>query len=172
MIKFCLILSVAAMLAVTSAQGAAAPKEFQALQGIVAPKIQFWSSGGKQLSIDNFKGKVVILNLWATWCAPCIKEMPSLDRLSARLDNEKAVVVAVSQDKGGVAIAKQFIDRIGVENLVVYADPSGKLSRDLGVRGLPTTFIVTPDGTITSRVEGPTDWDTLQITNYISTLGR
>lgn len=170
--KSLLVLSLIGLLAMTSVQAASAPKGFEVLQGIVAPKTQFSDARGQPITIDAFKGKVVILNFWATWCGPCIKEMPSLDRLSARLNKDTAEVVAVSQDKGGAAIAKPFIERLGVENLVAYADPSGKLSRDLGVRGLPTTFIIAPDGTVATRVEGPVEWDTDEILSHLATIGR
>jgi thiol-disulfide isomerase/thioredoxin len=107
-----------------------------------APKTPFTNEYGSISNIDTFKGKVVILNLWATWCAPCVKEMPSLERLSARLPNESFAVVAVSQDKGGVAIAKSFLDRIGGRGLPRYVDPSGRIARDLGARGFPTTVLI------------------------------
>jgi thiol-disulfide isomerase/thioredoxin len=86
------------------------------------------------MSLDSFKGFTIVFHIWATWCAPCVKEVPSLDRLAARLDRNKAIVVAVSQDKGGAAIARPFLEGLGVRNLSANSDPGGKLSRDLGVR--------------------------------------
>ena len=138
---------------------------------LTAPMTQFIAPNGSPVSLKAFKGKTVILNVWATWCGPCIREMPALERLSGKLDRGSAVVVLVSQDKGGVAIAKPFLDRLGIKNLTAYADPSGKLSRSLGIRGLPTTFIVTPKGTLASRAEGALEWDSETLVNYITRIG-
>ena len=106
-----------------------------------------------------FVGKTIVLNLWATWCGPCIKEMPSLDRLFGKVDGRNTVVIAVSQDSGGVAVAQPFLQRIGINNLAAYADPARKLWRDFEVRGLPTTFVISPNGMIVARVEGAIEWD-------------
>jgi thiol-disulfide isomerase/thioredoxin len=140
--------------------------------GVTVPKTLFTDQNGIPATLGNFKGKTVVLNVWATWCGPCIKEMPSLDRLAAKLDRNKAIVLAVSQDKGGTAIAKPFLDKLHIKNLPAYADPSGKLSRDLGIRGLPTTFIILPTGIIVGRIEGPLEWDSLEIARYVTSVGR
>lgn len=139
--------------------------------GVTVPKTLFADSNGTPATLGNFKGKTVVLNVWATWCGPCIKEMPSLDRLASKLDSNKAVVLAVSQDKGGAAIAKPFLDNLGIKNLPAYADPSNKFSRDLGIRGLPTTFIISPSGAIVGRVEGPLEWDSPEIVRFVTSAG-
>jgi thiol-disulfide isomerase/thioredoxin len=147
------------------------PKGIESLRAnLPAPITQFIDLTGNAVTLDSFRGKTVILNVWATWCVPCIKEMPSLDRLSEKLDHHRAMVVIVSQDRGGVAIAKPFLDRLGVKNLSAYADPSGKLSRSLSIRGLPTTFIVTPSGLLVARSEGALEWDSEEVVNYIIQL--
>src|SRR5262249_2965817 len=122
--------------------------------------------------IDAFKGRIVILNFWATWCAPCVKEMPSLERLTARLPGEKFVVMAVSQDKGGASIVKPFLGRIGVRSLTLYVGPSGRLSRDLGIRGLPTTVVIARDGTVLGKVEGAAEWDAEDVVAYLLSLSE
>jgi len=152
---------------------APAPKGFQTFQnGVAAPKTIFFDESGTPITIDKFNGKIVILNLWATWCGPCVKEMPSLERLAARLPTEQFAVVAVSQDKGGSAVSKPFLDRIEVKSLAVYADPIGRLYRDFGARGMPSTFIVAPNGQLIAAFEGAAEWDDANIVNFLLTLNR
>lgn len=149
------------------------PRGFEILKNSVpVPKTRFKDPNGIPSTLAKFKGKTVVLNVWATWCAPCIKEMPSLDRLAAQLDPNRTSVLAVSQDKGGLAIAKPFLERLGVKNLSAFTDPSGKLSRDLGIRGLPTTFIISPAGAIVGRVEGPLEWDAHDVVRFIASQGN
>lgn len=138
--------------------------------GLMAPKVIFLDENGLPTSIDAFKDKIVVLNLWATWCAPCVKEMPSLERLASRLSNDRFAVVAVSQDKGGMAVAKPFLDKLGVRGLLVYSDPTGRLSREYGGRGMPTTFIVGKDGKLIARLEGSADWDAKEIVAYLTAM--
>lgn len=147
------------------------PDAFERLQSErVAPKTAFTDEGGAEISLGAFKGKIVILNFWATWCQPCMKEMPSLDRLAARLPTEKFAVVAVNEDRGGVAVAKPVLERIGVRGLAFYADPGGRLSRDLGVRGFPTTVLIGRDGNLLGNHEGEVDWDQNGQISYLLSL--
>jgi len=135
-----------------------------------APDTPFADEHAAVTAIKDFRGKIVILNLWATWCAPCVREMPSLERLAARLPSDRFAVIAVSQDKGGVAIAKPFLERIGVRRLPLYVDPNGRVSRDLGVRGFPTTILIAQNGTVLARLEGPAEWDSDEIIAYLLSL--
>jgi hypothetical protein len=96
--------------------------------------------------------------------------MPSLERLAARLPPERFVVVAVSQDKGGAAIAKPFLGRIGVTRLPLYVDPNGRVSRELGVRGFPTTILIAQSGVVFAKLEGPAEWDSDEIVAYLLSL--
>ena len=123
------------------------------------PATAFMDASGKERSISDWRGKVVLLNLWATWCAPCRKEMPSLDRLQAELGSDKFDVVAVSVDKTGVEGAKKFLDQIKVEKLGVYADPSIKLGTALKAIGMPSTVLVDREGREIGRLVGPAEWD-------------
>jgi len=95
-----------------------------------APGSTFASQHFRQTTIAEFSGKILILNMWATWCAPCVKEMPALDRLVSRLPASQFAVIAISQDKGGIAVAKPFLERLGIRDLQVYFDPAGRLMRD------------------------------------------
>ncbi|GMO20791.1 TlpA disulfide reductase family protein [Bradyrhizobium ottawaense] len=148
------------------------PPGFEVLgAGTLAPKTKFLDGNNIPTNIDAFKGKIVVLNLWATWCAPCVKEMPSLERLASRLPADRFAIVAVNQDKGGIAVAKPFLDRLGIRGLAIYSDPTGRLPREYGGRGMPTTFVIGKDGNIISRLEGSADWDTKEIASYLELLG-
>jgi thiol-disulfide isomerase/thioredoxin len=157
----------------TYAEELSPPKGIKTLRAnLIAPAITFVTPNGHPVSLDAFKGKTIILNVWATWCGPCIQEMPALDRLAKKLDRDSAVVLLVSQDKGGRAIAKPFLSRLGIKNLSTYTDPSSKLSRSLSIRGLPTTFLVTPEGKLAARAEGALEWDSEEVVSYIVQLGN
>ena len=119
----------------------------------------FRDAAGRRLSLADFRGKVVLVNLWATWCAPCRREMPSLDRLQARLGGPDFEVVAISQDRGGMPKVIEFLTELGIRNLVPYNDKSTKSSRAFAALGLPTTLLVDRAGNEVGRLVGPAEWD-------------
>jgi thiol-disulfide isomerase/thioredoxin len=121
--------------------------------------LNFTALDGKALTLADFKGKVVVANLWATWCAPCIKEMPSLDRMNARLAPQGLALLAISQDRGGAKVVEPFLEKLGLKSLPVYLDPKGEVQRALGVRGLPTTVVFDAEGRELGRFEGDANWD-------------
>jgi thiol-disulfide isomerase/thioredoxin len=123
------------------------------------PESGFLDGSGEPVSITDFRGRVVLLNLWATWCAPCIEEMPELDRLEAELGGDAFEVVAVSLDKGGLEQAGPFLKELGVEDLALYADPTTRLGPDLRAPGLPITVLVDRSGREIGRVTGLAKWD-------------
>jgi thiol-disulfide isomerase/thioredoxin len=123
-----------------------------------APEVSFTGLDGSTAALADFKGKFVLLNLWATWCQPCIKEMPSLAALQARF-GPALTVLAVSEDRGGAVIVKLFVEKLGLDRLQTYLDPKSTASRAFEVRGLPTTLIIGGDGQVLGRVEGAADWD-------------
>jgi thiol-disulfide isomerase/thioredoxin len=123
-----------------------------------APEISFTDSDGMPSNLAAFRGKVVLLNYWATWCAPCIEEMPSLERLHARLGGADFTVIAVSVDRQGLEIVQPFLERIGLKQLPIYLDRSGASMRAFGIRGLPTTMIIDREGNEVGRLEGMADW--------------
>ncbi|MEE8226331.1 MAG: TlpA disulfide reductase family protein, partial [Kiloniellales bacterium] len=103
--------------------------------------------------------RVVLLNFWATWCAPCIREMPSLDRVQAQFEEAGLTVVAVSEDFAGVPVVQPFFERLKLEHLQVYLDVESALAKELGVRGLPTTLLIDRQGRLVGGLEGPAEWD-------------
>ncbi|MBM3557032.1 MAG: TlpA family protein disulfide reductase [Alphaproteobacteria bacterium] len=124
------------------------------------PPLAFRDSGDRPLGLEAFRGKVVVLNIWATWCVPCREEMPSLDRLQARLGGPDLEVVAVSVDRGGAAKAKAFLEEIGAKHLKLYLDPTMKITRELKAPGLPVTVVIDREGREVGRLIGGAEWDT------------
>jgi len=122
----------------------------------------FQGPEGAPMSMADFKDKTVLLNLWATWCAPCRKEMPALDQLQADLGDPTFEVVAVNLDRGGPDKPKAFLDEIGVSNLTYYQDSSNGLLKALRrvsrATGLPTTILIDPDGCEVGTMYGPAEW--------------
>ena len=123
------------------------------------PEIHFADEEGHELTLADFRGRVAFLNIWATWCVPCRKEMPTLDRLQARLGGKDFLVIALSIDREGVAPVKRFYQELKFEKLAIYVDPSGKGSRTLVIPGVPTTLLIDRRGHEIARKMGPAEWD-------------
>jgi thiol-disulfide isomerase/thioredoxin len=122
------------------------------------PDFSFADADGKPKSLADFKGKVVLLNIWATWCVPCREEMPALDKLETKLGGKDFAVVAVNIDKGGPDKAAAFLKETGATHLALYTDPSGKLFSVLKAVGMPTTLLIDREGREIARLVGPADW--------------
>jgi thiol-disulfide isomerase/thioredoxin len=137
-----------------------------------APAISFRDAEGKELTLADFRGRLLVVNYWATWCAPCVEEMPSLDRLHAALSPEGIEVAAISVDRGGMRQVASFFDVNGLKHLPVYLDPSGASMRALGVRGLPTTIVVDRRGRDAGRLEGAAHWDSDAAKRLLRALAR
>jgi thiol-disulfide isomerase/thioredoxin len=135
------------------------------------PEIVFLDAAGAQRTLAEWKGKVVLLNLWATWCAPCRKEMPALDRLQKELGSERFEVVALAVDRGGAEAARKFLDQIKVESLKLYVDPSAKAASQLKAVGMPTTLLVDREGREIGRLTGPAEWDSAEAKRLIAAAG-
>jgi thiol-disulfide isomerase/thioredoxin len=131
------------------------------------PEIQFENGQGEATSLADFRGSVVLLNIWATWCAPCRREMPTLDRLHATLGGPDFEVVAVSIDRQGLPAVKAFYEELGLETLPIYVDESGKGQRALSVLGLPTTLLLDREGNEVGRLLGPAEWDTPEMVAFL-----
>jgi len=128
-------------------------------QPTAMPEFRFTDADGEEMTLADFKGKTVLLNLWATWCGPCREEMPGLDRLQAELGGDNFEVVALSLDRGGIEASQRFLDQIKVKSLATYVDATGKASKPLRVIGMPTTLLIDADGREVGRLIGPAEWD-------------
>ncbi|MEO8145708.1 MAG: TlpA disulfide reductase family protein [Betaproteobacteria bacterium] len=131
------------------------------------PDIAFEDGGGRKRTLAEFRGKTVLLNVWATWCAPCREEMPSLDRLQQKLGGPGFEVVALSIDAGGAAAVKRFYGELGVRALATYVDPAARAFGSLGVVGVPTTLLIDREGRELGRLTGPAQWDSEQAVRLI-----
>jgi thiol-disulfide isomerase/thioredoxin len=123
-----------------------------------APAVSFVDLAGNTVSLSEFTGKIVLVNLWATWCEPCLREMPSLERVQSRL-GDKIAVVAISEDRGGSKTVDPFIDKLGLKSVKIYLDPKSAMERAFKVQGLPTSFLIDRQGRVLGRVEGGAEWD-------------
>lgn len=123
-----------------------------------APSVVLTDTSGSAAELSDFRGKLVILNLWATWCEPCLREMPSLDRLQSHF-GDRIAVLGVSEDRGGAKAVGPFIAKLGLKSVKLYVDPKSELGHALEVQGLPTSFLIDHDGKVLGRVEGEADWD-------------
>lgn len=136
------------------------------------PEIAFVDGTGAAKTLKDFKGKVVLLNLWATWCLPCRKEMPALDRLQAALGSDRFEVVALSLDRAGVEASRKFLDGIKIANLKLYVDPTARMNGPLKIFGMPTTILIDAEGREVGRLLGEADWDSEDAKKLIKgTLG-
>ena len=119
---------------------------------------EFMTFEEEPLTLANWKGKWLVVNFWATWCAPCRKEMPMLSALQAELGSETFEVLTIATSRNPPEKMQSFFDEIGVTNLPLHRDPSSALARDMGVLGLPATLIISPDGYEVARLTGDADW--------------
>ncbi len=126
------------------------------------PDLAFQDAAGKPLSMQNWRGRTVLLNLWATWCVPCRKEMPALDALQQRLGGSGFEVVAINIDTRDPDKPKAWLKELGVEKLAYYADPTAKTFQDLKeigrAFGMPTTMLVDRQGCELGTIAGPAEW--------------
>jgi thiol-disulfide isomerase/thioredoxin len=136
-----------------------------------APPLAFAERGGATRSLGDFRGQWLLVNLWATWCAPCVREMPSLDRLQARL-GDRIRVLAISEDRKGPEVVDPFLGTLDLKSLTIYLDPTARAQQAFGVRGLPTSFLIDRDGRLVGRLEGAADWDgpvlIMRIEHYVA----
>ena len=155
----------------TSAEKPVAAVLTREFAGKAAPDIAFTSKEGAEVRLSDFAGKPVLVNLWATWCAPCITEMPALDRLSARL-GEEAVVLPISQDFKGAEDVDPFWTKGGFTAMTPYLDPENAwLVAYPEAASLPTTILFDADGKEVWRVMGPADWAGEEVVDLILAEG-
>lgn len=153
--------------------------QFTVVEPTEAPKpVPFETGTGETVSLADFRGKVVLLNFWATWCAPCIQEMPWLDEIARDRADQPFEVVAISLDKAGRDKVIPFFERLGLETLGVYTDPDQRVGAinppdgsdaPFALYGMPTTYIIGKSGAVMGYIKGAVDWrsdDARALINY------
>lgn len=121
-------------------------------------EVAFETFEGEKVTLADYQGQIVVLNFWATWCAPCRKEMPDLDALQAEFGGDRFDVVTVAAGHNPPPAITKFFEKTGVENVVVLRDPKQELAAKLGIFGLPTTLILNPEGQEIARMRGDAEW--------------
>ncbi|MEM9045262.1 MAG: TlpA disulfide reductase family protein [Pseudomonadota bacterium] len=132
----------------------------------------FANGEGEPMTVADMRGKVVVMNFWATWCAPCRAEMPSIDRLAGELNGEDIHVMAVSTDRGDRARIDGFFQEVEIQHLGVYRDQKSELAREAGAFGLPMTIIIGRDGREIARLLGEAEWDSAEAKAIIRRLAE
>ncbi len=162
-----LLLLVAALAAIVVVQldGSGSRSGFQ------APDFTLPDLGGTRHSLSAYRGKVVFLNIWATWCPPCREEMPSMNRLHRQYRDDGLVVLAVSEDEGATESVAAFARDLGLE-FPILLDPAGELPPRYGVTGYPETFLIDKTGRIVRHIVGPADWFSASARSEIESLLR
>ena len=134
------------------------------------PQVAFNDAGGKRVSLASFKGRYVLLNLWAPWCAPCVKELPALAQLKGAVSASGFDVIAVDIGRGTVGEARSFLDAHGARGLETYVDSDLALLRAFGSFGLPLTILIDPQGREIGRALGPARWNIPESLGYFRAL--
>ena len=134
------------------------------------PQIKYLDESGNETDLAALEGRVVVLNLWATWCAPCRTEMPSLDRLQAKYPKEEVVVLALAVDRGSKEKVDQFMEEVGATTLVVGHDQTARAARLLNAPGLPATLVIDRAGREVGRLLGIAEWDGPEATALVDEL--
>jgi peroxiredoxin len=136
--------------------------------GDSAPEFSVTADNGRTVSLNSFGGKVLVLNFWATWCATCMEELPSLDQFQRELGSSGVVVLGVSVDKDEKAY-KRFLSRVNVAFLTTR-DPDNKINADYGTFKFPETYIINRDGKVLSKIISATNWTDDKMMTYVKSL--
>ena len=139
-------------------------------QSVPDLKVEIMDMDGRLVTLADYHGAPLLVNFWATWCPPCVAELPALERAVAPFGAQSVRVLLVSVDRGGAKKAAPFLEKHGVSSPKMAFDPKGALSRHLAVRGLPTTFLLTADQTKSWAFVGPFEWDMPQVQQDLQAL--
>ena len=131
------------------------------------PEVRFVTEDGTRKTLSDFRGKAILVNIWATWCAPCVTEMPTLDALRVDLGGQGFEVVALSIDTGGAPMVRRFFDKVGIKHLNIAVDPTQLAFTNLRTAGLPTTLLINADGKEVGRLIGPAIWNNPEMEAFL-----
>ncbi len=132
-----------------------------------APKTPILAEDGSMMILDRYRGKVILLNLWATWCPPCIRELPALDNLQSTLGDQDFTVMALSIDEADMEVPVSFVRGLGLKNLDVYLDFTGTIAKAFPLYGLPITYLIDQRGLIIGYIVGAAKWDSPETMKFL-----
>jgi len=135
-----------------------------------APAVTFYDAEGKALSLNDFRGRYVLVNLWATWCGPCINELPSLVRLQAALPQDRITVLPIDLEKHEVQKVVEFLERTKIEGLPIYIDRDFSAMRGFAANELPLTILIDAEGKEVARAAGEQKWDHADSVAYLKAV--
>jgi peroxiredoxin len=147
------------------------PSSTTVVAGDMAPDFQLEDTKGNRISLSSLRGKVVMVNFWATWCPPCIEEMPSMDRLNKFMAEEDFVMLAINTEKDGRIVMPEFLKKTPYDFPILY-DDQGTVQQQYGVYKFPESFIVGKDGTVVEKIIGPLDWSSPKTVAYLKSLAK
>ncbi len=130
--------------------------------------LTFLDAENKQLNLEEFKGKLIILNFWATWCAPCKEEMPSLDLLQKQENLDNLIIFPINVGRDGLEKSVSFFEDLKIKNLEVYFDSPVTLAKKFSLRGIPTSILINKDGFEFARIIGSTDFENRNFIDWLS----
>lgn len=144
------------------------PDRYQAIKPAKAfPPALLIAADGRKQTLKDFAGKVLIVNFWATWCAPCIKELPELDQLAKKLPEDRFALILVGEDIDSRSKEEARLRKLKIRRAPSYSDPGNTLRKALGVRGLPTTLVAGGNGRFAAKFEGPVAWNSQTMQNWL-----
>jgi thiol-disulfide isomerase/thioredoxin len=172
--KRCVVYGLILFAVCTAALGCSKKTESVPTAGMVkekspAPDVSVMSLKNAPVKLSDLKGKVVLLNFWATWCPPCREEIPSMMKLNSAMAGKPFQMLAVSMDEGGVPAIESFFKESGFM-LPAYTDPDGKATKTYGVTGVPETFVIDKNGILVKKVIGPLAWDSAETISFLEGL--
>ena len=168
-VVYCLILTAAALLMAGCKKKEEAAGVAEVRENKPAPEITVNSLTNVPLKLSALKGKVVLLNFWATWCPPCREEIPSMMKLNSAMAGKPFQMVSVSIDEGGVPEIESFFKTSGY-SLPTYTDPGGAASKTYGITGVPESFVIGKNGILVKKVIGPLAWDSPETVSFLEGL--
>ena len=147
------------------------PTTTSVVTGDVAPDFKLEDTKGNQVSLSDLRGKVVMVNFWATWCPPCIEEMPSMERLNEAMAEDDFVLLAINTEKNGRSVVPPFLNKTPYTFPILY-DDKGDVQKQYGVYKFPESFIIRKDGTVDQKIIGPLDWSSPKTIAYLKSLSK
>lgn len=139
---------------------------------IKLPIFEFYDPQGKKINNSSFIGKVSVINLWATWCPPCVRELPSFDNLASQIKGTNIKIYAVSQDRAGSKVVPPYYKKLDIKNLDIYLDHQSSLMKIFKTPVLPTTVIIDKSGMEIARLTGEIKWDSKEVISYLKSLDK